>query len=106
MGGGGLVMAASSKTQRRFVVFSAVLVLWICLVGQAQNTTGRLETIVKDTSGAVIPGATVTAINEGTNISYTSPSSDSGLSVFNLPPGTYTVTSELQGFKRYVGKGV
>jgi len=67
----------------------------------------RLEGIVKDASQAVIPGVTVTATNEGTNISTTSVSNDSGYYVFvTLVPGTYTLTSELQGFKRYVNKGI
>lgn len=73
----------------------------------AQTAGARLEGILRDASQAVIPGVTVTATNEGTNISHTSLSNDAGLYVFvNLPPGTYTLTSELQGFKRYVNKGI
>ena len=73
----------------------------------AQTAGARLEGIVKDQSQAVIPGVTVTAVNENTGISYTSLTNDTGLYVFvTLPPGTYTLTCELQGFKRYVNKGL
>jgi len=61
----------------------------------------------RNSSQAVIPGVTVTATNEGTNISTTSVSNEAGLYVFvNLVPGTYTLTCELQGFKRYINKGL
>src|SRR5262245_56860403 len=73
----------------------------------AQTAGARLEGIVKDSTQAVIPGVTVTATNEATSISFTSLSNESGLFVFvNLPPGTYALSSELQGFKRYVRKGI
>ena len=73
----------------------------------AQTAGARLEGIVKDSTQAVIPGVSVTATNEGTNISYTSVTNETGLFVFvNLPPGTYSITSELQGFKRFINKGV
>jgi len=73
----------------------------------AQTAGARLEGIVKDASQAVIPGVAVTVTNEGTNISTTSTTNETGFYVFvNLPPGTYTLASELQGFKRYVNKGI
>jgi len=72
-----------------------------------QSAGARLEGIAKDASQAVVPGVTVTATNEGTNISTTSVTNDTGFYVFvNLPPGPYTVTAELQGFKRFVNKNV
>jgi len=50
---------------------------------------------------------TVTATNEGTNISATSVTNETGFYVFvTLPPGSYTLSAELQGFKRSVNKGV
>lgn len=94
------------------VIFKRFLLLIICMLlvcgaVSAQIASARLEGTVKDASQAVIPGVTVIATNEGTNISYTNSTNDSGFYVFvNLPPGTYTLTSELQGFKKYVQKGI
>src|SRR5262249_18925537 len=52
------------------------------------------------TSGAVVPGATVTAKNEATGVTYTQTTTDSGLYSFSsLPVGNYTITVEKQGFK-------
>jgi hypothetical protein len=73
----------------------------------SQVAGARLEGMVYDSSHAAIPGVTVTATNEGTNISITTAANDSGHYVFvNLPPGTYTLTSELRGFKRCTQKGI
>ena len=65
----------------------------------AQVTTADVVGRVTDSSGAVLPGATVTVTNEGTRDVRSAPSGESGDYVFNLLPiGTYTVTVELQGF--------
>jgi len=62
----------------------------------AQVTTARLDGVIKDSSGAIIPGVTVVAKNDATGIPYEALSSDMGIFVLpQLPPGTYTVSSEL-----------
>jgi len=54
-----------------------------------------------DSSGAVVPGATVTVINNATNAARNAVTDDSGFyTVTNLPVGTYTITVERQGFKK------
>lgn len=69
----------------------------------AQVTTARLEGIVKDSTGAIIPGATVVVTNTGTNIPYEAQTNMVGFFVLpQLPPGTYTVSCEIPGFKRSV----
>src|SRR5207247_10008531 len=77
----------------------AVLVsLALCAPSFAQ-TLGTITGEVKDSSGAVIPGATVTVTNKATNATRTSQSNEVGLfDVPALPPGTYTVKTELDGF--------
>ncbi|HKA01290.1 MAG TPA: carboxypeptidase-like regulatory domain-containing protein [Candidatus Solibacter sp.] len=56
-----------------------------------------------DSSGAVIAGATVTAINAGTNGSRTVTTNEAGAYSFpSLPPGIYSVKVEKQGFKNVV----
>ncbi|MBM3790547.1 MAG: hypothetical protein FJW35_09390, partial [Acidobacteria bacterium] len=84
-----------------------LLLLLLPPSADAQVAGARLEGIVRDASQAVVPGATVTATNEGTNISFTSLSNETGFFVFvNLQPGTYTLSGELPGFKRFVNKGI
>jgi carboxypeptidase family protein len=71
----------------------------LCAPGVAQ-TLGTITGEVKDSSGAVIPGATVTVTNTATNATRTTVSNAVGLyDVPALPPGPYTVKSEIDGFK-------
>ncbi|MDQ3754239.1 MAG: carboxypeptidase-like regulatory domain-containing protein, partial [Acidobacteriota bacterium] len=66
----------------------------------AQSSTSRISGTVTDTSGAVVPGATVTAKNEATGTTQTQVTTDAGLYAFpSLPAGAYTVTVERSGFK-------
>src|SRR5262245_29182956 len=84
----------------------AVIVLTV-QPAQAQVTTARLEGLVKDASGAVVPGVTVTATQAGTNVATDAISNDLGLYVFaKLPPGAYTITAQLPGFKRVEHKNI
>ena len=69
-------------------------------IGMAQTPLGRVSGTVLDTSGAVVPGATITLTNTGTNQVVTSVSGPSGAFLFpQVPVGTYKVTVALQGFK-------
>jgi hypothetical protein len=83
----------------RRIVFVGVTWLFLCAAGLAQ-TLGTITGEVKDSTGAVVPGATVTVVNKATNATRTTQTNAVGLYDFPaLPPGTYTVSSELQGFK-------
>jgi hypothetical protein len=63
--------------------------------------TGSLQGTVTDPTGAVIPGATVTATNDATNAKFTQQSSSAGFySIAALPPGTYTLTVTAPGFQK------
>ncbi len=67
----------------------------------AQVDTGTIQGVVRDMSGAVVPGATVTVRNEGTSISQTTKTSGAGAYVFTpLRIGAYTVEAEQAGFKK------
>ena len=56
--------------------------------------------IITDQSGATVPGATVTATNQATNVAYTAVVNEAGnYTVTSLPVGMYVVKSELSGFK-------
>ncbi|PYR60446.1 MAG: hypothetical protein DMF85_05000 [Acidobacteria bacterium] len=76
-------------------------------LAQAQAANGNIEGTVRDTSGAVLPGVTVTVTNVETGTARTAVTNDAG--VYRaplLPLGTYKVTAELQGFKTYEQKGI
>ena len=79
------------------------LAVVVCLMPRpaaAQAVTGTLLGTVTDTTGAVLPGATVTVTNTDTGYSRTVTADASGeYAVPSLPTGTYTVAGELSGFK-------
>jgi len=91
---------------------SAALLFGILLVvfsgrvaGQAVNAT--LLGAVTDSSGAAVSGAKVMITETNTGISHTSQTNESGNYVFpDLPPGTYSITAELAGFKRASRVGI
>jgi hypothetical protein len=84
----------------RFALFVVQLVLGLLLSfpAFAQFRSG-IEGTVTDSSGAVVPGATVTLTNVDTGITTTVPSNGDGLFRFpSLPPGRYKVSATKQGF--------
>src|SRR3989454_11282794 len=86
------------KPTRLLVSFSVLLVLSLAVI--AQTGTSNITGTVRDTNGAVVAGATVTAKNEATGVTSTQTTTESGLYSFaSLPVGNYTITVEKQGFK-------
>ena len=94
--------------ERRLVqVLLLVLVICGADVARAQRLDGTLRVTVTDISGGSIPDAAVTVTNEATNVSITASASSAGTYVFpDLLVGTYTVTAEKGGFKKWISKGV
>ncbi len=73
----------------------------------AQTGAASLTGIVTDDSGAAVPGATVTATDQATNVAYTGISNDAGnYTVSSLPVGTYIVKVELSRFKTSATKPI
>ena len=71
--------------------------------GQGSATTSRLTGVVVDTSGGVIPGADVVAKSNATAGEFRAVSDATGsFTIPALPPGTYTVTISLMGFKTVI----
>jgi carboxypeptidase family protein len=88
------------------LVVSAVLML-IPSTAFAQAVTGTLLGNVTDSSGAAVPGATVTAMDVEKNTSRSVVSNEAGYYIMtSLPNGTYTVDAELQGFKKVARQNV
>ncbi len=66
----------------------------------AQTATGAIVGLVRDSSGAAIPGATVRVVNEGTDVAIEAVSDDQGaFSAAALAPGQYRVDATLYGFE-------
>jgi hypothetical protein len=71
------------------------------------QTFGDITGLVHDQSGAALPAAQVTVTNVATNALRTQPTNDDGLYAFPaLPPGTYNVRVEKQGFKAAARNGI
>ena len=84
-----------------------VLILSSAVAMLAQNYRGRIEGLVTDQSGSVVPGATVTLIDVGTGIQTAHQSSSTGMYLFDLlDPGTYTITVEVKGFRKFIQENI
>lgn len=80
------------------VLSSVLLFLGALLNGQAVN---GINGTVTDKSGAVVPGAHITATNAATNVASSAVSSSEGtFTIVGLIPGRYSVAVDSQGFKR------
>jgi len=87
-------------------LFAVIFLLSISVAAIAQQTGNILGT-VRDTTGAVVPDATVTLTNASTQFSRTLHSNASGEYVgSSLPIGNYTVTVEAQGFRKLERSGI
>jgi hypothetical protein len=85
-----------SQVSRLWVLLLALAVLTVPAL-RAQSTTGAIEGVVKDTSGAVLPGATVEATGPAGVVRAVS--DEQGEYRFpRLLPGRYKVTATLSGF--------
>lgn len=90
---------------RMFQVYLA-LTLAVCFA-DAQVTTSKLEGSVRDQSGAVVPGARVSALNIKTKAASETTVNTDGQYVFpSLQPGDYTVSVEGSGFRKAVHTNV
>jgi hypothetical protein len=81
------------------------LVLAASLAGQ--ETRGRVQGDVRDSSGALVAGAHVMLSNDDTGVKTSKTTNETGHYIFDLVvPGHYTVTVEVTGFRIFVQKNV
>ncbi|MGH9353750.1 MAG: carboxypeptidase regulatory-like domain-containing protein, partial [Terriglobia bacterium] len=81
------------------VLLMAALV-WLAPRALAQTGTGQVNGTITDPSGAAMPGAKVTLINQDTRIANTATANQSGSFVFiNVLPGQYTLQVAATGFE-------
>ncbi|MEK7752687.1 MAG: carboxypeptidase regulatory-like domain-containing protein, partial [Acidobacteriota bacterium] len=73
----------------------------------AQMSTGQISGHAKDPTGAVVPNVRVTVASAGIGVTRTGLTNESGYYIVtNLPVGTYEVSGEVAGFKRFVKSGI
>src|SRR2546427_4770595 len=95
---------------RSFGRFATAIVVLIalptCLVF-AQTSTATILGVVKDTSGALVPGVSITVKHTDTGLTRTAISSETGdYNVPLLPVGAYELTTAMPGFKQQVRSGI
>ncbi len=89
------------------VIAALLLVMPHAAAAQAQAANGNIEGTVRDSSGAALPGVTVTITNMDTGTTRSAVTNEAG--VYRaplLPLGRYRVTAELQGFKTFEQQGI
>ena len=84
-------------------LMAACMCLMTAHLASAQSGTATLQGKVIDAQKMALPGANVTLANPATGFSRTVQSDTSGAFAFpSVPPGTYALTVEMQGFKTSV----
>ncbi len=85
----------------------AVLLLGFCLPTHAQMTEATLKGVITDAGGRVLAGSPVSAKSESTGQSRTAVTDGNGGFVMpELPPGAYTVSVTIPGFKTFEQRGL
>src|SRR6058998_4234550 len=86
-------------------VFGVIILAGGLVFGQ--NFSAAISGFVRDTTGAVIPGTTVTAKHTETGLTRSvQTSEEGGYTMPSLPVGSYEVTAEKPGFKQQVRRGI
>ncbi|AMY07617.1 hypothetical protein LuPra_00791 [Luteitalea pratensis] len=100
-------MIAMQSRSRRFAAVFVLAALALPASLHGQEARGRITGRVVDSSTSAVPGATVTVTDPARGSTALATTNEQGL--FQAPyllPGTYRVTVELQGFKKYVRDNV
>src|SRR5437867_6604959 len=100
---GAKFFSCGGQAIRRLLVCLLLGLLAVCAfipVLDAQGVGAAIQGTVRDSTGAVIPGATITTIRTETNLQRTARSNEAGLfSIPDLPPGKYRVQVSCPGFQ-------
>src|SRR5438309_3427876 len=93
----------NTSSSRMFLACITITVWSISALAQV-GIEGAILGVVRDTSGAIVPRATVTATNLDTGLSKTAVtgSSSGEFEIPALPRGPYSVTVSLRGFKTWL----
>jgi iron complex outermembrane receptor protein len=80
-------------------VSRAIALLIVLCAGPAWAQEGRITGVVRDATGAVVPGVSVTASNQSSRASQTAITAADGSYSLAVPPGAYRVSATLSGFR-------
>ena len=97
-------MSALRKVRPAWPLF---FLLSFCAALYGQSERGTITGLVVDSSGAVVPGAKITITNEATHVALTVSTNEAGsYTLPSVPPGTYVVRTDKQGFRTSVMNGL
>src|SRR5215468_2546503 len=83
------------------IFFSLIFLMFAFCVSASAQSNGIVKGVVKDTSGAVLPGAQITLTNKATQRALQTLTNETGNYNFSfLPPGDYSIAFEMQGFRK------
>ena len=86
-------------------IFCLIFVVCACGAAFAQGTTSRVLGTVQDSSGAVVPNASVKLISEGTRVTFETKTSAAGNYVFEaVQSGSYELDVEAAGFRTFTSR--
>jgi hypothetical protein len=85
---------------RRCLLSLSIPAMCFAVASAQQGSTGTLNGVVKDPSGAVVPGATVVVTDMATNVTTTTTTTGAGVYTFpTLPPARYRIAASHTGFR-------
>ncbi|MEX1246824.1 MAG: carboxypeptidase regulatory-like domain-containing protein [Thermoanaerobaculia bacterium] len=87
----------TNRTLRGLRILLALALAWTAVPAAAQTTTGTLRGVVKDETGAALPGVTVEAVNDASGLTRSAVSGPDGFYNISVTPGTYSVKASLEG---------
>ena len=100
-------MRASTSTSRLLLPLLALALALAPTPAAAQFDTAQVSGVIRDATGAVLPGADVVLVAEGTGLERRTVSNEAGLYTFpNVPVGDYRITATLPGFQPVARTGV
>src|SRR5204862_6628230 len=89
------------------VVFTVLLLSFLVCTSVWAQATAQISGTVKDQSGAVLPGAEITATQTETGVARMTLSDETGSYVLpNLPVGPYKLEVSLPGFRTFLQSGI
>lgn len=90
------------RRQLTHVGFVLIVLLGSSAPAWTQAVEGRVSGVVRDALGDGIPGVTITAVNQSTDVAQTTTTAADGSYSLSLPHGGYSVTATLPGFQRRI----
>ncbi len=95
---------SSSRTRS---ALAALVLTTLAAAAGAQDVRARLQGLVADSGGGVLPGVSVVLTNDGTGVASTRTTNIDGRYLFDfVESGTYTLSADLTGFKTAVQKNI